>query len=181
MDEGADAYAIDPLYANHSELDKRRRKHFLLEILAIRPELRGKISADDPQLIYGLENDPSTIHFKDSLRKYPGHYIPASAHALPFDDNSFDIVTSSYTIFGVTSINMGLLEQSFDEALRVVKPGGSLQLIPVTLTPGLSPVELTNQREVLKGLYDNRNLKLDYKKSPLGGAIVGRLAITKSA
>ena len=114
----------------------------MLEILALYPQLEGKITADIPRLIQGLDADKSTQHFKQSVKNNPGRYIAASSHILPFKDLTFDVVTSSYALFGVATRNKDLLKASFDEAMRVLNIGGTLQLVPIKEAPGLSATEL---------------------------------------
>ena len=179
VENGADAYSIDPLYSDLENLEKRRREHFLTEVEAILPDLKGKLDPNDPRFVSGLEKDESTQVFKRSIFYNPGRYISASFHALPFKDELFDIITSSYSIFGVATRDEVLLEAAFSEALRALKPGGTLQLIPVTFTPGLSEAENQNLINILRPFQSDHNYKLSFLKGHLGGTVVGRLAIEK--
>jgi SAM-dependent methyltransferase/alkylhydroperoxidase family enzyme len=68
-------------------------------------------------------------------------------HALPWDDNTFDVVTSFRVIWGTTP-------QALDEARRVLKPGGRLGVTVwghIKASPGawaLSPFLLASQPKV---------------------------------
>ncbi len=52
------------------------------------------------------------------------HFQQADALALPFDDNSFDIVTIGYGLRNLANIGVGLKEMH-----RVLKPGGKLLIL----------------------------------------------------
>ena len=64
--------------------------------------------------------------------------LVAGSEAIPYDDNTFDVVTSN----GVLNLSP-LKEQSLREIFRVLKPGGRLQLADIVLNEDL-PSEMTN-------------------------------------
>jgi len=64
--------------------------------------------------------------------------VVAGSEAIPYDDDTFDIVTSN----GVLNLSP-LKEQSLREILRVLKPDGRLQLADIVLNEDL-PAEISN-------------------------------------
>lgn len=53
-------------------------------------------------------------------KKLPGvQTVQAGMDKLPFEDNSFDIVTAAFVI-----VHLETLEKSFEEVYRILKPGG---------------------------------------------------------
>ncbi|MGH2568867.1 MAG: class I SAM-dependent methyltransferase, partial [Bacteroidota bacterium] len=75
-------------------------------------------------LVTGIDLTPKSVelakaHF--ALRNILLHALVADAENLPFDDNSFDVVYS----FGVLHHTPNT-EKAFDEAYRVLKPGGTI-------------------------------------------------------
>lgn len=67
--------------------------------------------------------------------------VVASSEAIPYDNNTFDLVISN----GVLNLSP-LKEQSVREIFRVLKPGGRLQLADIVLNEDL-PAEMTNSLE----------------------------------
>jgi 2-polyprenyl-3-methyl-5-hydroxy-6-metoxy-1,4-benzoquinol methylase len=67
--------------------------------------------------------------------------VVAGSEAMPYDDNTFDVVTSN----GVLNLSP-LKEQSLHEIFRVLKPGGRLQIADIVLNEDL-PAEMTNSLE----------------------------------
>lgn len=59
-------------------------------------------------------------------------YIAALASHLPFENNTFDFCFSLYAISSFISLNKDVLLQSINEGLRVLNPGGQLQIYPWT-------------------------------------------------
>ncbi len=100
---GADAYAVDLGY-----IDKEGHSKRLTE--------RGR---------------SVNLNYLSSIEENPERYIGASATDLPFPDESFDEVLSNYGIFGVLDEEYDLLGRALDEAIRVLKKGGRLQIGPV--------------------------------------------------
>ena len=75
--------------------------------------------------------------------------------ALPFDDDSFDLVTSSLAIHNITDGAQRL--RAIDEAMRVLRPGGHLAIADIRYVPvyaerlrGLGAVDM-----VVRGLGPN--------------------------
>jgi ubiquinone/menaquinone biosynthesis C-methylase UbiE len=72
---------------------------------------------------YGLEQSVSQI--QKGMKNLP--FICGNAAQLPFSDNSFDFVFSSW-VWG-TVLDLEKRKKIFQESLRVLKPGGSILLI----------------------------------------------------
>jgi ubiquinone/menaquinone biosynthesis C-methylase UbiE len=71
-------------------------------------------------VIYGL--DPSAEFIaKAKEQNTAGTFVEATGEAIPFDNNSFDIVTSKWALQSSPDVKQILLE-----AARVLKPGGIL-------------------------------------------------------
>ncbi len=69
---------------------------------------------------YGL--DPSAEFIAQAKMQNPNStFVEATGEAIPFDDNSFDIVTSKWALQSSPDVKQILLE-----AARVLKPGGML-------------------------------------------------------
>lgn len=79
---------------------------------------------------WGVEPEPWKLEFfrqKIIISKYPPefskHMIMAKGESLPFEDNSFDLVTSYQTLEHVDSVS-----ECLKEMIRVLKPGGFLYI-----------------------------------------------------
>lgn len=94
---------------------------------------------------------------------------PADVEALPFDDDSFDVITSSVGVMFAPHH-----QQSADEIVRVCRPGGTIGLISWTPTgfigqmfaamkpyvpappPGAQPPPLWGDEDHVRGLFGDR-------------------------
>lgn len=177
--QGAEAYALDYLYDDPTVLKQRRIKNLLSHLP---PEVRlraASLPKDDPR--WNLLTDENTEAFRKSFQEHPEWYIAGSAHKLPFPNDHFDIITSSYGIFGVMDMDRELLRTSLTEALRVLKPGGTLQLGPWSEGAGLEPEELRNQKDVALPLFSAPGLTLERKTKPFNDIPTGLIKLTKHA
>ncbi len=131
-EEGYDAYAS--LYAkDHRHLDSFEKG----ELMRILPPLENKAILDlgsgDGRVIghikskHGLKNlditavDISEEMLKIAKKNYPEiKTVQADAKALPFPDETFDIVISTFLIVHIRDI-----DKFFDEVYRILKPGGT--------------------------------------------------------
>lgn len=121
---GADAVAVDMGYANPDLLRGRRVQTFKNSLI------RSGLSPESVSHIPPTEFEKATQRFARSLRENPEKYVHASALALPFGDNQFDFVLSFFGIVGVFEEDMQVLRRAINEAIRVVKPGGQVQIGP---------------------------------------------------
>jgi len=172
LKQGSRAFAVDYLYSNLDQLHIKR-----LENLLKVEGLAGKVSPTDPRLRGKF--DPDTALFRESIRNNPSSYMSASTSALPFRDGIFRYVTSYYGIFGVMDRDMQLLEASTNEALRVLKHGGELQIAPALVGGGLTEQEIGNQKTLLDRLQKDESFKLSYSRCQSQEMSVGRVIITK--
>jgi ubiquinone/menaquinone biosynthesis C-methylase UbiE len=118
---GADAIALDPLFDDPPMLYYRRKLTFA-KYFGIDP------NDIDNQDLKAFEKRPSIMAFRSSIERDPKRYIKGFSHELPFEDSSFDSVLSYNGIIGVLDQDIPLLRKSADEAIRVIKPGGQIQL-----------------------------------------------------
>jgi demethylmenaquinone methyltransferase/2-methoxy-6-polyprenyl-1,4-benzoquinol methylase len=84
--------------------------------------------------IVGLDFSPEMLTLAE--RKYAGaniRWIEADAMALPFADNSFDLVTSAFGFRNLTNYAAGLAEIH-----RVLRPAGSIAILECNQPHGLS-------------------------------------------
>lgn len=67
-------------------------------------------------------------------KKLNGHdaarFVLGEAHRLPFEEASFDVVTSSFVLRNL--YRLGVLKASFQESLRVLKKGGQVLFLDLT-------------------------------------------------
>jgi SAM-dependent methyltransferase len=124
--------------------------------------------------------------FRASVASDPSIYVAGSAIDLPFRSSSFDLVLSSLGIFGTLDHDYALLEAGFNEAVRVLRPRGMLQLSPVFYR-ARQPAERaceSNQRKLIAALKSNRRYRVEDRVLGFNagiGEIVGRLTVTKLA
>ena len=172
---GAYAYALDLLYADWDMLRQRHQEGFR-EVA--RDVFQTRRDSPKARQIYRSY----VQSFQESLRKKPRFYVAGSATALPFADATFDLVTSFNGVFGTLDFDERSLVQALAEAVRVVKPGGSVQLIPYQKGPILDDHQRRNQREAVEALGQTPGLRLSdsvARESALLGGGIGRLTIRK--
>jgi SAM-dependent methyltransferase len=174
---GAEAYALDLLYGDMKTLVERHQLAFrevARDVFHTRP--------DGPKARQIYRSYVQA--FNESLRKKPRFYVGASATALPFAGASFDLVTSFNGLFGTLDFDSRALNPALAEALRVLKPGGSLQLLPYQRGPILDDHQRRTQREAVEALAVTPGLEFAdtiARESALLGGGIARLTITKSA
>lgn len=108
-----------------------RRGHKVLDLAGGTGDLTAKFSAivgSEGQVILADINDSMLKVGRDKLRDkgVVGNveYVQANAEALPFDDNTFDLITIAFGLRNVTDKDMALKSM-----LRVLKPGGRLLVL----------------------------------------------------
>jgi SAM-dependent methyltransferase len=168
--EGAEAYAVDTCYADLATMYASHRAGF--EITA-RSVFRVEPDSTDGQRLYRS----FTEGFEAGLKTCP--YVAASATALPFPDACFDLVLSFNGIFGTLDFDAGVLAVALREALRVTKPGGSIQLVPFQEGLVLNDRERAIQREGVQALAGISGVELHeaVARSEAGLGRVNRLTI----
>ena len=105
----------------------------------------------------------------ESKRKFfdhikSGHYAAALSTALPFPDETFDFVFSINCLTHGLDRDPQLLPKVFDEATRVLKTGGELQVYPIL---GKMPRRIKeNHSSAIRRLKDKGfNVSVDYVSS----------------
>jgi len=174
-ENGADAHALDIAYHDLAAMRSRHRANFD----ATSEDVFGaKRDSPQAQALYG-----SFVQgFEDSLVVAPSIYIAASATALPLRNNSMDLVTSFNGLFGALDFDVEILVAALSEVIRVVRPGGSIQLVPFQEGPVLSDSEKEIQRKAVQAIAGRDEVSLNQavaRYEPLLGGRVSRLTIRK--
>jgi len=115
---GADAYGIEPKYANNSLL----RASAKANINQLRK--RGNFQAAKAE-------ERALQNFLESYKQSPDRYREARASKLPFEDNFFDLIYSNRALTGYLDLDPFAFARSVDECLRVLKPDGKIILFPI--------------------------------------------------
>ena len=120
-------------------VDARWRKKFIdqikikkndqvLDIATGTGDIAIKIVKKYPVEVVGLDYSPKMIEQakkkKKSMELENLDFIVGDAENLPFEDESFDVITIS---FGLR--NLGFYSKAFEEFFRVLKPGGALHIL----------------------------------------------------
>jgi len=183
LERGAEAYAIDPLYTSWSRVKGEVRKTLA--------KLEKRRAGDQKWEEFIRCQHEALERFVESAKCNPDHYKPAFASELPFPDNYFDLVFSINCVCQYLDINFGTLLAAVNECLRVLKPGGTVQLFPfrdVFLPPGQRNnsdedyekrywARRRNQGFLLEALEQNPSLS--FVVLPASGANHKNLAISK--
>jgi demethylmenaquinone methyltransferase/2-methoxy-6-polyprenyl-1,4-benzoquinol methylase len=115
-------------------------RRWALERLGLRPGMRlldvatgtglvARAAAQvlgDVSAIVGL--DPSAGMLGQARKTVPGPLIQGQVEALPFANSSFDVLTIGYALRHATDLGV-----AFGECLRVLKPGGRMLVLEVSL------------------------------------------------
>lgn len=139
-------------------------KRFTIEVAAARPgmqildlaggtgDLTAKFSdivGDTGQVVLADINDSMLKVGRTKLRDLGAvgnvSYVQANAEALPFPDNSFDIITIAFGLRNVTN-----KERALESMLRVLKPGGKLLVLEFSKP----------KHELLRKVYDLYSFKI---------------------
>lgn len=118
------------------EFTGARRGNHILDIAGGTGDLTMKFSdlvGPEGKVVLADINDSMLKVGRDRLidRGYSGNieYVQANAEALPFEDNSFDVVTMAFGLRNVTD-----KDQALREFNRVLKPGGRLLVLEFSKT-----------------------------------------------
>lgn len=172
----ADAIAIDPLFRNFDQLKQRYVDTTYRDATeAFTRAGREPLSRDDPRFV-NFVFDKYWYRFEDSYINRRASYIPGSFHRLPFRDETFDLMFSFYGIFGVSDHDYSLLSASMQEALRVVKKGGKVQIAPA-LTGIVTEDQYENQSRIIQELRGNNNVSVELKSKTFGNVNSVRLKL----
>jgi SAM-dependent methyltransferase len=174
---GAEAYALDFAYHDLAGMRMRHRDNFdatCQDVFGAEPgsEQAGALYSSFVQ------------GFTESLTAVPSIYVAGSATALPFLSNSFDLVTSFNGLFGALDFDPNVLLAALTEAVRVIRPGGCVQLIPFQEGPILNGVERQVQRAAVETIARTEAVELSEavpRDEPLLGGRIARLTIRKTA
>lgn len=85
---------------------------------------------NDPKQIECVE--PSAGMIKEAKTRVPVTFHKSTAENIPVDSESFDFLTMGFALRHVDS-----LDDSFSEFLRVLKPGGKVLIMDVTVPKGI--------------------------------------------
>jgi SAM-dependent methyltransferase len=178
---GADAFAIDPRYRSWPSLERACTSYFERhEALGRLPEAR-EASADPIALQRAAFRD-FALSFHDP--RNVDRYRSAVATNLPFADHSVDLVYSLDCITQYLDRRFDLLAAAVEEALRIVRPGGRLVLVPFrddVFAVGYQLDRRAHQRR-LEGWLDERGLLWSVEDlAPTGLTGSSRLVVTRSA
>ena len=102
--------------------------------------------------------------FAAHIRQHPSHYIPGRLPALPFPDDSFDLVLSSHLLFSYAdSLDHAFHLDAITELMRVTS--GELRIFPLVAIGSAEPysqlVELLSELRA-RGIA-GRNVEVDYE------------------
>lgn len=108
-----------------------------LDICCGTGDLTAALLAERPanaEPVTGLDFSPEMLHLAE--RKYAGanvRWVEGDAMALPFPDNSFDLVTSAFGFRNLKNYAAGLAEIH-----RVLRPGGSIGILECNQPDGVA-------------------------------------------
>lgn len=108
LEKGADAYAVDYLYASRSDLKGKAKKNI--------DDLRKKKAP------WAITQERALERCIESMKRNPSHYMAVSATELPFPDNFFNLVVSTSCIVPYLDLDREAFFTAVSECIRVTKP-----------------------------------------------------------
>ncbi|MDP3941103.1 MAG: class I SAM-dependent methyltransferase [bacterium] len=171
---GAEAWAIDPKYADMKAL----RKGLEEDLTIFRTWLLGDQSMTDSEKYIIMRRNTNTVDsfFSPNDNANRQYHIAASACFLPFADRTFDLYFSSYAVSSFLLPSDVVFRQAIDEGLRVLRPGGELQLYPwVPNEKGDHPEERATQERLFENLQSR---SIAFAVEPTSYTTPPRLKIT---
>jgi len=128
--------------------------------------LRSKIISLDPRLGLTALEDTSLMSqnsYWDWLRRRQNRKNPepqtlaALSQALPFKDGSIDHIYALYSVPFYHEENFEIIKKTFEETIRVLRPGGSIRMFPIIKT----------QFHLVKNILDEmKNENINYQLTP---------------
>ena len=149
---------------------------------------RMTVYGADPARLVGIDVTP--IRIEEAKRALPMmRFELGSAHAMPFPDASFDLITQFVTLCSVT--HPGLRTAIATEMLRVLRPTGvilSYDICKLLPNPDLVPIDLAELRRLFPGCaITTRMLTLKWNlnrrvvpRSRIAASILERLPGTRN-
>jgi ubiquinone/menaquinone biosynthesis C-methylase UbiE len=136
--------------------------------------------------VYAVDNDPKWVEGDTEIQKYfeaqgaDFHLQPADARNLPFEDNSFDMVTCQTVLIHIKNP-----ASAIEEMKRVLKPGGTIlcvepnnriqHLIKSSVSTD-EPIEETLDHVKYALIYEKGKKKKGHGDNSLGDLLPGMLA-----
>ncbi len=181
LDAGANAFAIDPRYRSWAALERECTAYFERhEALGRLPQAREASANPIAEQRAAFRDFATSFHDPCTA----GRYRAAVATNLPFAADSVDLVYSLDCITQYLDRRFELLAAAVDEALRVLRSGGRLVLVPFrddVFALGYQLDRRANQRRLERWL-DERGLAWWVDDlSPTGLTGSGRLVVTRVA
>jgi len=110
---------------------------------------------DKQTQIYGIDPEAAWVEKATARAKEKGlseqcHYQTATVEQIPFEDNSFDMVTCQTLLIHVADVNIALKEM-----IRVLKPGGLLAVAEPNNIAPLLIFNTINVNEPIENLLEN--------------------------
>lgn len=148
---GANAFGVDLQYGNIPGLTIHLAQQLADPMAWVEGRNWPALSKEEADQMLGLDQPPAPRfaqwminhlgdyrarmalthrHFLNDVSTRNGNYIAATAETLPFPDNSVDFY---FSIEAITAFMLGtkrVFKRVMDEAHRVIKPGGEIQLHP---------------------------------------------------
>ena len=123
---GADAVAVDPRYRSLPGLVRDANAYFGAQQAAGRPPH----SREDAATAIAEQREAFRRFVASFQGRHRNRYVAAVATALPLQDGSADLVYSLDCITQYLDRDYDVLQAAVQEALRVLRPGGLLALVP---------------------------------------------------
>ncbi len=177
---GADAFAVDPRYRSWPTLERDCAAYFE------RHEALGRLPAAREGSANPIAEQRAA--FRDFAASFhdprqADHYRAAVATSLPFADASVDLAYSLDCITQYLDRRFDLLATAVEEALRVLRPGGRLVVVPFrddVFALGYQLDRRANQRR-LEAWLDERSLTWRVEDlAPTGLTGSSRLVVTRA-
>jgi demethylmenaquinone methyltransferase/2-methoxy-6-polyprenyl-1,4-benzoquinol methylase len=128
------SFGIDKIWRRRLALSLKQQKNIsVLDVAVGTGDILLSIFENGCDVDYAAGIDVSEQMLEIAKRKLSGRKVDlkqAAAEQIPFEDNSFDLVTCA---FGVR--NFSQLETGIKEMLRVLKPNGKLLILEFSLPP----------------------------------------------